>query len=196
MGPVSVTYTKLFSSITESTVWMESSDVRIVWVTMLAMKDRRGRVWASVPGLANRARVSLEACEEALRKFLAPDPYSRTKDFEGRRIEEIDGGWRLLNWKKFRDLEDDEIVREQTRERVQRHREKKREGNAVTPGNAGLRHADVDTEADERPTPAGAPARGTERAAPPAPVGRSAAQPENLAGTVAQEMTRLAGRRP
>jgi len=103
---MSVTFTKLFSSITASTVWCESSDTRVVWITMLAMADRYGRVWASIPGLAKEAVVSVDACEVAIAKFLAPDPYSRTKTAEGKRIEEIDGGWRLINHGKYRALRD------------------------------------------------------------------------------------------
>ena len=87
---MSVTFTKLFSSITESTVWMESNETRLVWITMLAMADRKGRVFGSVPGLAHRARVSLKATQEALKKFSAPDLYSRTTTNEGRKIKEID----------------------------------------------------------------------------------------------------------
>ena len=85
-----MTFTKLFSSITESTVWCEDSDTRIVWIAMLAMADKSGRVFGSVPGLANRARVSVDACREAITKFLSPDPDSRTPDNEGRRIEPIE----------------------------------------------------------------------------------------------------------
>lgn len=105
---MSITFTKLFSSITESTIWSESSDIRVVWITMLAMADRKGRIWSSIPGLANRSQVTLEQTEIALQKFLLPDTYSRTKDLEGRRIEIIDGGWRLLNHEKYRSLRDDE----------------------------------------------------------------------------------------
>ena len=105
---MSITFTKLFSSITESTIWSESSDIRVVWITMLAMADRRGRIWSSIPGLANRSQVTLEQTEIALQKFLSPDTYSRTKDLDGRRIEVIDGGWRLLNHEKYRSLRDDE----------------------------------------------------------------------------------------
>lgn len=83
---------------------------------MLAMADRKGRIWASVPGLANRARVPLEDAEKALATFLAPDKYSRTPDHDGRRIEAIDGGWQLLNHAKYRDMRDDEIRREYQRE--------------------------------------------------------------------------------
>jgi len=103
---MSFTYTKLISSITESTIWCEDSDVRIVWITMLAMTDMHGRVFASVPGLANRAQVSLEKTELALDKFLSPDKYSRTPDNEGRRIGVIDGGWLLLNHDKYKSMRD------------------------------------------------------------------------------------------
>jgi hypothetical protein len=76
---MSVTFTKLFSSITASTVWCESSDTRVVWITMLAMADKHGRVWASIPGLAKEAAVPLAACRVAIDKFLSPDHDSRTK---------------------------------------------------------------------------------------------------------------------
>jgi len=82
---------------------------------MLAMADRKGRVWASLPGLANRARISVEDCQGAIVSFLGPDPYSRTKDHDGRRIEEIDGGWRLLNHEKYRTLQDEETIKESKR---------------------------------------------------------------------------------
>lgn len=68
---------------------------------MLAMTDKHGCVYSSVPGLADRAKVTRAEVDIALACFLAPDPDSRTKDMEGRRVEEIDGGWRLLNHAKF-----------------------------------------------------------------------------------------------
>jgi len=122
---VSRSFTKLFSSITESTVWCEPLATRVVWITMLAMADARGRVWASVPGLANRARVTVEEAEAALNRFLAPDRYSRTPDYEGRRIEVIDGGWILLNHRKYRELRDDDARREYQRQWVKEKRLRK-----------------------------------------------------------------------
>lgn len=119
---MSRTFTKLFSSITESTVWCEPDRTRLVWIAMLAMADHAGRVWSSVPGLANRARVPLEDCETALETFLSPDPYSRTPDHEGRRIEPIDGGWRLLNHAKYRQIRDDESIKESKRRYINERR--------------------------------------------------------------------------
>jgi hypothetical protein len=107
---MSITFTKLFSSITESTIWAEPDHIRILWITILAMADRKGRVWSSIPGLANRARITIPQVEEGLERFLSPDEYSRTEDNEGRRIAKIDGGWRLLNYDKYRSIQDDESV--------------------------------------------------------------------------------------
>jgi hypothetical protein len=96
-------FVKLYGSITESTVWGECMATRIVWITMLAASDENGKISASVPGLAHLARVSIEEVESALACFMSPDPYSRTKDHEGRRIAEVDGGWLLLNHAKYRE---------------------------------------------------------------------------------------------
>ena len=123
---MSMTFTKLFSSITESTVWCEPDRVRLVWITMLAMADSRGRIWASVPGLANRARVPLEDAEDAIQRFLGPDKYSRTPDHDGRRIEVIDGGWRLLNHEKYRAIRDVEAVKESKRRYINARRQAER----------------------------------------------------------------------
>jgi hypothetical protein len=96
-------YTKLFNSIIDSTVWRESKDVKIVWITMLAKCDKNGLVEASLPGLADAAKVTMDECKAALMVLMSPDPYSRTKEHEGRRIAECDGGWQVLNHGKYRD---------------------------------------------------------------------------------------------
>jgi hypothetical protein len=132
-----ITFTKLFSSITESTVWMQPDQVRLVWITMLAMADRQGRVFASIPGLAHRARVDPADAAKAIAVFSAPDPDSRTKDFEGRRIEEIDGGWRLLTYDKHRAMRDEETIRESKREHMRRKRAESKETSTVSTVDRG-----------------------------------------------------------
>lgn len=100
---MTIGYTKLFSSIIHSTVWQQGLEVKVVWITMLAMKNRDGNVISSLPGLASAAGVDVEKCKAALEIFKQPDPYSSTKDNEGRRIEEIDGGWFILNHYKYQE---------------------------------------------------------------------------------------------
>jgi len=119
-------FTKLFSSITKSTVWCEPHTTFRVWIAMLADCDRHGRVMGSIPGLANLSRVTVQECEAAINTFLAPDPYSRTPEHEGRRIEPIPGGWRLLNYDLYREKRDPEARREQNREAKQRQREREK----------------------------------------------------------------------
>ena len=145
-------FTKLFSSIIHSTIWREPDHVRIIWVTMLAMCDRDGRVEASVPGLSDAARVDMAQCIEALNRLLAPDPYSRTTDCEGRRIAVIDGGWEIINYALYRERASKEHRRQQRAEKQQRYRDRKKaaaereEGvtKTVTEGNALPRVTDVD----------------------------------------------------
>ncbi len=128
-------YTKLFASIITSTIWTEDDTTRIVWITMLASASKDGEVMASVPGLARIAGVSMQACEAALNKFLSPDPHSRTKDDEGRRIEVIDGGWQLLNHKKYREMASKEESREAEANRKARYRAK-----LARNGKSGMSH--------------------------------------------------------
>lgn len=115
-------YTKLFGSIIHSTVWQTPGHVRLVWITMLAMASKDGEVEASVPGLAKAAGVSLAECEQALALLSAPDPYSRSKVREGRRIEAIDGGWWLVNHKEYRDRMEREEALERDAARKRRAR--------------------------------------------------------------------------
>lgn len=126
-------YTKLFSSITESTVWSEPAGTRLVWITMLAKCNRSGEVFGSVPGLARLANVSVGEAQTALETLLAPDQWSRTPDHEGRRIATIEGGWRLLNHAKYDRLKSD--VEAQTR-RAESKREWDRAHRAARPNAA------------------------------------------------------------
>lgn len=91
------TWSPLFSSIVVSTIWGEDSATRVVWITMLALKDKSGFVSGSVPGLARLAVVTQTECEKALKKFLSPDKHSKCTDNDGRRIAEVTGGWQILN---------------------------------------------------------------------------------------------------
>lgn len=141
---MSVTYTKLFSSITESTIWQEPDHIRLAWITMLAMCDRKGRVWASIPGLANRARITLEQAEESIQRFMSPDKYSRTPDHDGRRIEQIDGGWRLLNYDKYRSTKDDENALESKRNYIANRRDAEQQAQEVL---------GIEAKPSNRPTP-------------------------------------------
>jgi hypothetical protein len=193
-----VTYTKLFSDILASSIWNEPDSVRIVWITMLALSDRDGIVGASVPGLAHLARQPLEATAAALEVLSAPDPYSRTKDHDGRRISAIDGGWQILNYERHRERASIEEKRAKDAARQARKRERDRAKDAsrkVTRGPArspkiAQAEADAEAKADASAGSSGPPTpAGPDVAMPSVPLGgrqddqAAASGPEGPSGT-------------
>lgn len=161
-------YTKLFPSLIHSTIWREPDHVRIVWMTLLAMADRDGVVEASVPGLADAARKTIPETESALARLMEPDPYSRTPDHEGRRIETVRGGWRLLNHGIYREKASIEEAREKAAARQARKRERDA-SRSVTPSHAASREVTPVTqshdiaEAEAAPEESRAPTRVAQR---------------------------------
>jgi hypothetical protein len=147
-------YTKLFHRILDSTIWREDDKTRILWITMLALADKDGVVESTIPGLADRARISLSECEAALERFQQPDKYSWSQEKEGRRIELVEGGWFLINHAKYRALMSYEEQKEKTRIRVQRWRSKQESESTVTgvTSNAGNDIAYTKAKADTERT--------------------------------------------
>lgn len=148
-------FTKLFSCIVDSTIWRESKETKIVWITMLAKADRRGVVEAAVPGLADAARVTVPECREAVKVLCSPDPDSRSKEHEGRRIKEIDGGWQILNYSKYRAKLSKEERLEYQREWDREHRRDKSDTHPTKSDKSDTvrlnpTHAEAEAEADSR----------------------------------------------
>ncbi len=119
-----LTYIKLFSTLLDSSVWCEPDPIRILWITMMAKADAEGIVRGSVPGLANHARIAIADCRQGLAKFLAPDPDSTSQEYKGRRIEEVPGGWRLLNHARYREMLSLEARREYHKKRQSEYRQR------------------------------------------------------------------------
>lgn len=119
-------YARLFQKILDSSIWLKSDTTRIAWVALLAMKDEEHKVYATIPNLAHRARISVEAARAAIEEFMAPDPDSSRPDFEGRRLEAIEGGWRLLNGDYYEQLARDESRRLYLRRKQREYRSRKK----------------------------------------------------------------------
>jgi hypothetical protein len=147
-------YTKLFSSIVASTIWREDDKVRIVWITMLAMKNERHEVEASVPGLADMARVTIEDCEKAIEKLSSPDKFSRNQENKGRRIEPCDGGWKILNGEYYRQKMSLDERRDYQRLYMKDYRKRRKQLGAEA-GCAGAQRAIKEGFEDVAAVPAG-----------------------------------------
>lgn len=150
-------YTKLFSEILTSSIWMESNATRILWITMLAMADQNGEVMAAVSGLAHMANITRDECQEGLKVLMQPDPDSRTKDNDGRRIDEIDGGWIVLNHHIYRAKTTTDPKAAAARLRMRKMREKRESvtlhdvtQESVTSCNAVSVYASVDVDVSKK----------------------------------------------
>lgn len=101
-------FTKLFSRILISSVWSESNETRIVWITLLALTGPDGVAKITLPGLSRLAVIPLPEVEKAILTLSSPDQYSRTAEHEGRRIKEVRDdagnlvGYFLYNYAKHR----------------------------------------------------------------------------------------------
>jgi hypothetical protein len=125
-------YSKLFTKVLDSSIWLESHPTRIVWMTMLACMDEDGMCqFATVVNLARRAIVTTEEARQAISILEAPDLDSSDPDNEGRRLERVPGGWIVLNATKYKDIVTGSESRRLARERAQRYRDKKKAG--ITP---------------------------------------------------------------
>lgn len=128
-------YTKLFSTLILSSVWCESKDVKVLWVTMLALTNKHSRVDGSVPGLAKQAQLTIEETEAALAVLESPDPHSRNTGHEGRRIEKVEGGWMVLNHAEYRRKLDASERKEYLRQKQAEYRAAKKlsQANGLEP---------------------------------------------------------------
>jgi uncharacterized phage protein (TIGR02220 family) len=112
-------YSKLHASIVGSSLWTEPDTVRILFITLLALCDRDGIVYGTKLGLNRLANIDLDEADSAWDALLSPDDNSsdkmRAPENEGRRIEEVPGGFKLLNFEYYRALRNDDDRREQNR---------------------------------------------------------------------------------
>lgn len=133
-------FTKLFSDIVASSIWDEDDKTRLVWITLLALKDRSHFVRGTVSYLHRVARVTEEECRMALKKLSDPDLNSRSTDHEGRRIQAVAGGWVILNGEQYQKKLSYEERKEYQREKQAEYR-KRRKSISLEGGKAGAKQA-------------------------------------------------------
>lgn len=93
----------LWGKILDSSLWINGTkEARLTWIAILAMKNSEGIVYASIVGLADRAKVTVDECKAALLFFLSPDPDDTSKVDDGRRLREVPGGWQVINHDLYR----------------------------------------------------------------------------------------------
>jgi len=120
-------YNKLFTSILDSSIWLEDDGVVRVWVTLLASMDETGFCkFGSIHNLARRANKTPKETARCVEILESPDKIDPQQDFEGRRIERVSGGWIVLNAGKYREMATRQIALEKNRIRVHNFRAKEK----------------------------------------------------------------------
>lgn len=178
-------FVKLDTGILNSTLWIER-DQRELFITALLMAEPRefqnptrqikigvlewgdfeappgwyGFVPAASVGIIRRAGVDAEPGMEALRKLGEPEPESRSKEFEGRRMIRVDGGFLILNYMKYRDKDHTAAERQQRlrdRRKVLRsvtsRRDDAQSQRDVALQSRNITDADADADAYKEPPP-------------------------------------------
>ncbi len=128
-------FVKLFNQILDSSI-ADNRPLRHFFTDLLLCCDPQGFVVMTESAIARRIGATLEEVKWGLEELEKPDPRSKTPDNEGRRIERLEGsgyGWRILNFETYKLMRSAEDMREKTRERVRRFRDKTKD---VTPCNA------------------------------------------------------------
>jgi hypothetical protein len=74
------------------------------------------------------ANVTVEECEAALEKFRSLDVNSGSQVDEGRRIRDVDGGWKIVNHEEYQFSTEAKRLAWAEHKRIQREREKEKRG--------------------------------------------------------------------
>ena len=156
-------HAKLYSSITQSSLWSETKEVRLLFISMLANCDATGFVEAALPGLARLSNLSLQETQAALLTLQSPDPESKdihgdNPTADGRRVMKAKGGWLLVNYIAYRNRRDDENRRDYMRDYMRLYRTCKLPLATLAPvnkfpGNPGNSGAGKQCKNDEKNDP-------------------------------------------
>lgn len=146
-------YGKIFESIYDGTL-VEDWRALITFQQFIVLCDADGIVDMTPTAISRRTGIPIEHIKAGIEILEHSDPFSRTKNDDGKRITRLDDhrpwGWSIVNHQKYKMMQDAETIRTQNRERKRKQRLKEKEpSRLVTPGHAShamSRYTDTDTD--------------------------------------------------
>lgn len=153
-------YTPVFSSVFSGSLCGQYPDTA-AWLFLLAMADKHGVVDVTPEYISRVTGMPVNDLLACISRFLEPDPASRTKENEGRRLALVDParswGWRIVNHHLYRERarkqasDADRVVSGANAERM---RERRRDPTRPAPTRADPpSDADADTDTDRKEVP-------------------------------------------
>jgi len=111
-----MSYSPLHSGLLTSTLLKEGPDVVAVWALILASTDKLGESDMQPSAAASLLRISDERAKAAFALLSEPDPESKNREHEGRRIlRQGDGKWLVVSHAKYQRLASREAATERQR---------------------------------------------------------------------------------
>lgn len=155
-------YGKTFTSLWEGSM-VGQADAQLVFIFLFCHCDHDGFVEAHPAGIAAKTGIPLHRVKATIALLEGPDPNSRSKAEEGRRIIPLDGdhlsGWKVVNYKYYRDLRKQEDRREYQRKywhSRKRHSTLLNTNSTPTQPNSTEVDVEVEVEAKKKtPSPLG-----------------------------------------
>ena len=141
-------YFPVFKSVIDSTLWSCPGDTIKVFFTLCGKADPEGFVSATADGIRRAADLPLAEVERHLAILASPDLGSKDREREpgkdGRRIEKVVGGWKVLNLEYYRDLARQESIRASKRKWWNENRSKGPRDSL----DSSTRSTDTDTDTE------------------------------------------------
>lgn len=149
-------YVKLYESMKNGSLAAVGGPSLWFWPHFLLEASWEGEVLVHPDVLSKKWMARPDDVRAAIATWESPDPASSTPDMEGRRIVRLDAhkdwGWKVVNWEKYRDDEDNDRTKAQGRARQARYRDKMSNANdelfPVTNSDVTQNHRDGDDTED------------------------------------------------
>ena len=139
-------YGKIFSSMYDGTLRVDWKAL-VTFQQLIVLCDADGIIDMTTEAISGRTGIPIDIISYGLKHLAEPDPYSRTKDMDGRRICLLDTerpwGWFIVNHEKYKALVSSNTIREQNKLRKRKERDMSR---PVTQRHAMSRYTDTDTD--------------------------------------------------
>lgn len=117
-------YSPIWSTIVDSSLWLEEDFVVKVFLTMIAKKDLDDVVRGSAHAISRWANKTEEETLKAIKILSNPDKRRiEPQKYDGRRIQKVEDGWLVLNGAYYRKLTQKANRREYQRVWQQTYRE-------------------------------------------------------------------------
>jgi len=84
----------------------------VTFQQMIIVADKDGYVTLNAEALSRNTTIPLDVIKAGIKILEAPDPDSRTRRSEGKRIIPQDNwGWKIVNYKAYRDARDEHVLK-------------------------------------------------------------------------------------